>query len=456
MILLGERMKISLLDEQIEQRARERVNRYRERVGNLDILKTTSVLNAFAAIAKRSGGWWAWERRAMAEKDPLRIEQIYREGIKSLPKSAELRGNFANFLTVTLGKHDEAELFYKEAMELPPSSAINTGNFARFLWYVRGKHDEAELFFKMAFEINPDNADINASYAGFLAHIRGKHDEAESLYKKAIETDPKNAGPLANYASFLTDVRGMHAEAESLYKKALELDPQNAAINGKYVGFLKRIHRKNDEAESLYKNAIEFDPNNDVVTGNYANLLANVAGRHDEAEALYQRALKLNPNNANNIGNYVCLLIGKNKLSEASERLIKAKTLNEAKPNQLEAELALYEGILESASGRDDTAVIERLVQILKAGFRRLPWSFDNVLEVAREKVADEHYRIYVALAEAILDEKKVPNLDELLAACANRKGIATGLIAPPAADGNGNASSGERVTRPIIGIIGV
>src|SRR5439155_7364779 len=37
MILLGEKMKVGLLDQEIERRSRERVERYRNRVENLDV-----------------------------------------------------------------------------------------------------------------------------------------------------------------------------------------------------------------------------------------------------------------------------------------------------------------------------------------------------------------------------------------------------------------------------------
>ena len=67
-----------------------------------------------------------------AETDMDKREAIYREGLKKFSQSAELAGNFANFLADQRHDYDEAERYYRKALELDPSHAAHTGNFANF------------------------------------------------------------------------------------------------------------------------------------------------------------------------------------------------------------------------------------------------------------------------------------------------------------------------------------
>ncbi len=416
MILLGEKMKIGLLDQEITRRSNRRVEQYRNRVKALDILTYPAVTNAFAAMARRSEGWWAWEQVAQAEKDPDRKDMIYREALKHFPLSAELNGNFANFLWSVREQHDEAEALYKKALELNRNGANHTGNYAIFLWKIRTRHDEAEALYKKTLELDPNDANHTGNYADFLWRVREQHDEAEALFKKALELDPNHASHTCNYANFLTDVRGRHDEAERLYKKALELDPNDAQLSGNYANFLTDVRGQHDEAETLYKTALELDPNNANNTGNYANFLTNVRGQHGEAESLYKKALELDPNNADHTGNYAGFLVARGELDEATEKLLRAKALNGDKVNQLAGELALYEGISLSAKGEDDTAAIKQLGEYFKASLDRKPWPFDHVLAFAKEKMLPEDHYLYRALADGILDESKVPDVEKLLA----------------------------------------
>ena len=304
MVLLGEKMGIRLLDEEIGRRARKRTGRYRERIQRLDTVGHPEVAEALAATLERSGGWWAWEQKASSETDPERCEVVYRQGIQHCPHSKELHCNFAIWLTA----------------------------------------------------------------------VRGDHDEAERLYRKALELDPENATTTANFALFVKNVRGDHDEAERFYRKALELDPKNA-----------------------------------TTTGNFASFMTHVRGEHDEAERLYRKGLELDPKNADNIGNYAAFLLAQGRLEEAAAKLDEAKALNDNQKNQLAAEIALHSAILARVTRKDDTQALEELRKLLSDGFPRGSWSFEKVLGYAKEKVAPEDHALYSALAEAILDEKKVP-----------------------------------------------
>lgn len=89
MVLLGEKMGIRLLDEEIGRRADPRTERYRNRIQHLDTVGHPEVTKALAETLERSGGWWAWDQKARSETDP------------------QLRAD-----------HDEAERLYRKALEL--------------------------------------------------------------------------------------------------------------------------------------------------------------------------------------------------------------------------------------------------------------------------------------------------------------------------------------------------
>jgi tetratricopeptide (TPR) repeat protein len=133
MVLLGEKMGIALMDEEIESRAVKRAERYRDRIQKLDTVKYPSVTKALAATFERSGGWWAWEQKARLEKDAARQEAVYRQGLQHYPKSAELHGNFAIFQWEVCKNAAEADRLYRKAVDLDPKSVNHLANYVEFL-----------------------------------------------------------------------------------------------------------------------------------------------------------------------------------------------------------------------------------------------------------------------------------------------------------------------------------
>jgi protein O-mannosyl-transferase len=347
MVLLGEKMGIGLLDEEVGRRAQERTDRYRERIQRLDTVKHTSVMAALVATLQKSGSWWAWSRKARAEQNLERRETIYRQGIELYPQSPELHSLFGYFMRDVRGNHeqakrlnDKAEQLFRKALELDPKQPNNARNFAVFLTDVRGLHNEAEQCYRKALELDPNNLGIAAAFAAFLTNVRGLHDEAEQLFRKALELDPKQANNARNFALFLTDVRGLHDEAEQFFRKALELDP----------------------------------------------------------------------NDVNNTINYSEFLLKCGRLDEAAKKLERAKSLNDGKKNTLAAILALYAAILARAEHKDDNAAINELQTLLSDGFARTPWIFNQVLAFVKEKLSPQEHELFSVLAAAILDPKKVPD----------------------------------------------
>jgi tetratricopeptide (TPR) repeat protein len=222
MILLGARLKIEVLDQALEERQNARTKRYRDAVLGLRTDDLPSLKVALKKTYQRAGWWW-WQLRVDEEAEPEKREERYREAIEACPRSAELAGNFANFLKNVRKNHDEAERLYKHALELDPNNALNTGNYALFQTDVRKNHDEAERLYRRAMELDPNNATNTGNYANFLTFVRKGHDEAERLYRHALELDPNDANHSGNFAGFLL-ARGRTDAATPLVKRAFELN----------------------------------------------------------------------------------------------------------------------------------------------------------------------------------------------------------------------------------------
>ena len=154
--------KLGQLVRDIDQLAKERKEKYRE------------------AIKKNPDSWWVVELAAQAETDMDKREAIYREGLKKFPQSAELAGNFANFLADQRHDYDEAERYYRKALELDPSDAAHTGNFANFLASQRHDYDKAEHYYRKALELGPNDPYALANFA-HLRLLRRQGDDLAQL-----------------------------------------------------------------------------------------------------------------------------------------------------------------------------------------------------------------------------------------------------------------------------------
>jgi Tfp pilus assembly protein PilF len=167
------------------------------------------------------------------------------------------------------------------------------------------------------------------------------------------------------------------------------------------------------EQEKIYRAGLEQFPNSSELNGNFAIFMQNVHKDYDEAERLYRRVLELDPNRANTTGNFASFHLSQNHIPEAKNLAIRAWQLNASQPNQVAAEIALYRGLIAKFEHRDDALALGRLKSLLTIGFKRLSWSFDSVIAIAKKRLDEADYRLYDVLATAILDEGKATELDE-------------------------------------------
>jgi len=63
-------------------------------------------------------------------------------------------------------------------------------------------------------------------------------------------------------------------------------------------------------------------------------------------------------------------------------------------------------------AGRSDTTALRRWKYVLGKGFVREEWSFAQVLAAAEAEIPSEEMPFYHALADAILDDKKIKDLE--------------------------------------------
>lgn len=253
-------------------------------------------------------GSYSYNLDAYVEKDVIKKEAIYKEGLEKYPNDANLVGSYATFLYEIDKDNDKAEDNFKKAIELKPNDAIILGNYAIFLNKIRKENNKAEEYFVKSFESDPKYVNNIGNYANFLSATRGNYDKAEEYYIMANELDLKNATNLSNYASFLSNIRGDYDNAEEYYKKSILLKPNNPDTLGNYAIFLFNYRKDKDKAEEYYNKAITLNPSDSDLFGNYANFLFSIRLDYDKAKEYYKKSIKLNPENSVVIGNYANLL----------------------------------------------------------------------------------------------------------------------------------------------------
>lgn len=269
MLELGGRLEYPPMEEELVQQGKARVQRYRDQFEaiqkrieedkNSDDEDATDLKQAFNATVERQKlNWWGWQLRINEENDAEEKERLYREALKALPQSAELTGNFANFMKDFYQDYDEAERLYLDALKFDPNHANNTGNFASFMKDVRKDYDEAERLYLRALELEPNNAINTGNFAIFMTDVRKEFGEAERLYLRALELAPEDCINTGNLATFMHHIRKDYDEAESLYRRALALEPRNADTCVNFSAFL--IERGVlDEAREYAKRAASYE-----------------------------------------------------------------------------------------------------------------------------------------------------------------------------------------------------
>ena len=371
----------------------------------------------------RTKPWWLWDREARAAGSVDEKDCIYQDAIIALPSSAELLGNYANFLRTDRKEMDKAEVYYARAINADPRSANNLGNYASFLEIERKEMDKAESFYLRAIDAGPKNAYHLGNYALFLQAKRKEMDKAESFYLRAIDADPKDADNLGNYSLFLKKERKEMDKAESYYRRAIDADPNHANHLGNYANFLHFERKDMDRAENFYLRAIEADPHHANHLGNYANFLQAQRKEMDKAENFYLRAIDADPNHAANLGNYANFLQAERKEMDKAENFYLRAI--DADPNHA-ANLANYANFLHGERKEMDKAQ-NFYLRAIDADPKHAGTlgSYANFLQAERKEV-DKAENFYLRAIDA--DPQNACNLGNYAQHCLTLTRIAEGL----------------------------
>ena len=232
-------------------RYEKRAQTYTKRLGELDENKSTSRCGSLPDAqplrdevkravdeASKEEDWWSWQLKANEEKDLVKRESVYRDGLQACPKSAELADWFAIFLYQDKKDSKEAEVYYRKAMELNPRLATAPRNLANLLWQVKEDYKGAEELYKLALELDQNDVLTVGSFAAFLTDVKEDHVEAEKLFRRSLDLSPHDAFVVGNFAWFLGDVKKNYDEAERLYRLSASLDPTESSFLGKLAALL--------------------------------------------------------------------------------------------------------------------------------------------------------------------------------------------------------------------------
>ena len=391
MLQLGARLELPLLDNVIEERARERATRYRKAVEDIrqrlgapaesrEVEQATApAREALAATIKRKTeqprDWWGWDLKARSETDPAQREQIYLEALEHFPRSAELASNLASHLAES--KPAEAERYYRLAVELEPDEARHVGDLADFLATSGRSAGEADNLYLLAVEQDPQNVTLMVNFAGFVARVRREPDAADRLYRRALGLTPQNTWANGQYARFLAHVRRDDVAAERHFLRTRgpggQLDPY---FGGHHAAFLAEGGKDLAEAERIFRELVTLcsdDPHANVL---YAGMLL-VRGRDRQAREAIDRAFS-----------------------------------GPLHPSPLYAEAALLRGAISRLSAKDDRPALGRLKALLQRGFGRDWWFHGDLASALRARLGADHGVFYEALVMAVVDEEKVAGLE--------------------------------------------
>jgi tetratricopeptide (TPR) repeat protein len=263
MLQLNDKLGYPLLHENIVGVAKEKAKNYKDQFENIQKKLSQSQKPSDSevkaalkrTIEKQKMDWWSIELLASSETDPDKQEEIYLQGLREFPESAELTGNYALFQKNIRKNYDKAEELYKKSLELNPKNANQTGNYASFLHSIRKDYDKAEELYKKSLELDPKHAHHTGNYAQMLL-ARGNKKQGEKYLEKAFSLNPMREDLLLEmwfyrYAHFADRYEQADKEIIKLLKKGVRSPGWNLSPNIKRAK--KDGHPAVDRLEKLAK-----------------------------------------------------------------------------------------------------------------------------------------------------------------------------------------------------------
>ncbi|MBN8722098.1 MAG: tetratricopeptide repeat protein [Acidobacteria bacterium] len=286
---------------------------------------------------------------ALADKDPKKAEELFRQGIKKDDKAPYFYNALGRALSEQKKEEDSLKSYLKAA-SLAPDWNYPLVNVA--LKYLRrGNLEEAQRFALGALSVNVNDVEAHSVLGNIYASV-GNYDEAIKEYEIVISQRPNSIADQIAYGKLMLEEGNLLA-AERAFSTALQANP-------------------NDQTAKLYL-SITTQRYSDIVLNDATNQLKDVASKNNNAQAqvaiaegaahkgnttlaieAFQAALKIEPWLAGARLKLATLLAQTGKTAEA---IAEYRNVSKTNPSLKEAYFSL--GNLLRREGDTKSAILE-------------------------------------------------------------------------------------------------
>jgi tetratricopeptide (TPR) repeat protein len=173
-------------------------------------------------------------------KEMTAAENILLEGIKILPKSADLHYAIGVIYEKT-NRFPESVKAMEDVLSIDPDNA-EALNFIGYCYADRGINlDEAEKMIVKALKIKPDNGYMIDSL-GWVHFRQNKLDSAVANLKKAMDLLPDDANVIEHLGDVYAKM-GKAKEAQEMYNRAFKIDPKSSSLQKKIEDATKKKNK---------------------------------------------------------------------------------------------------------------------------------------------------------------------------------------------------------------------
>jgi tetratricopeptide (TPR) repeat protein len=315
----------------------------------------------------------------------------------------------------------------------------------------RDKYSEAEKLFKRSIsgseQIGDPEVYKRKQDLGWLYYREGKTSAAEQLYRIALPGLESGAGiyhydtcACANNLALVLQAKGELDEAERLLRQALKGSLINVGTNHRQTQLFSRhlasiLNEKGDkekqlnlqleiletreqEPEAKNDRSLPIDQNNLALEYRKIELFR-------QAESLLRRALagdirmKTQAKIPHRLNNIATVLILQGNLAEAREQVSKAWALKSCPHDLTSSRILFIQYMIALLESKNSTPFIGKLKTLLAvdplpdhADVARV-WDIAYFIEYLRPKLPPDQVEFLMALAEAMNDPTKLPELDK-------------------------------------------
>ncbi|AIQ96634.1 tetratricopeptide repeat-containing sulfotransferase family protein [Prochlorococcus sp. MIT 0801] len=214
---------------------------------------------------------------------------IYKEGIKTYPKSADLLTNIS-IVYLMIGKYLKAKKYIEDSLYINPDSAHTNSVYASILKGLN-QFAKARRYIEKSISIDPKNSKYIIDLASIMRDI-GDLNSALRLCLKAIDITPEFSEAYSIKGVIERDL-GDFLQAKKSVLKAIKLNPSK----GDYYLNLSAIYIDLGDlgiAEQTIKKSISINSNSSEAYLNLGNILRDT-GRIRESQESIESAIRINP-----------------------------------------------------------------------------------------------------------------------------------------------------------------